>query len=305
MSELGEFLRSRRDRLTPADAGLTRAGERRRVPGLRREELAQLAGVSVTYYTRLEQGQSRNASDAVLDALARVLRLSDDEHAHLRVLARPARALRRTNRPQRLRAGTALVLNAVRDMPAFVLGRRTDILAWNRLGHALIAPHLDFDAPSRGGAARPTMARLIVLDTYTRDLYVHWRRKLEDLVSYLRLVSAQHPDDAALTSLIGELCVKSEDFSSVWARHGVRDCGPGIREYRHPLVGELTFTEEIMRLQDDPGQRLVVLATEPGSPTAERLALLASLHATAARACVPSEAASTHPAITPAEHQAG
>jgi transcriptional regulator with XRE-family HTH domain len=300
MTELGEFLRSRRSQLTPADVGLTRWGDRRRVPGLRREEVAQLAGVSVTYYTRLEQGQSRNASDAVLDALARVLLLTDDEQSHLRTLARPARTIRRPARPERVRRGTALVLDAVRDAPALILGLRTEILAWNRLGHALIAPHLGFDAPSRPGPERPTMGRLLVLDPHTRGIYVHWRRKLEDLVSYLRLASGQHPDDEALTSLIGELCVKSEEFASMWARHRVRDCGPAVREYRHPLVGDLSLAEEVLRLPDDPGQRLVVLAAEPGSPTAERLALLASLHASTDLGDQPDD----QPATTCARHLA-
>ncbi|MCM3883848.1 helix-turn-helix domain-containing protein [Frankia sp. R82] len=305
MTELGEFLRSRRARLTPADAGLSRPGDRRRVPGLRREELAQLAGVSVTYYTRLEQGQSRNASDAVLDSLARVLLLSDDEQAHMRSLARPARAARRSTRPERVRPAVLQLIGTMRDVPALVIGRRTDVLAWNRLGHALIASHLDFAAPSQC-ATRPNMARLILLDAHTRDLYVHWRRKVEDVVSYLRLASGQHPDDAALTSLIGELCVNSADFASTWARHGVRDCGPGRRELRHPLVGELSLAEEILRLQDDPGQRLALLTPEPGSTSAERLALLASLHAPAtstATDCVssPTPAGSAHaPAAFPA-----
>ncbi|CAO5192605.1 Transcriptional regulator [Frankia sp. AiPs1] len=283
MTELGEFLRSRRDRLTPADVGLSRPGDRRRVPGLRREELAQLAGVSVTYYIRLEQGQSRNASDAVLDALARVLLLSDDEHQHMRSLARPTRAARRSARPERVRPGVMTLLEAVRDVPALVLGRRTDILAWNRLGHAMIAPHLEFSAPAQC-AIRPNMARLILLDAHTRDLYVHWQRKVDDLVSYLRLASGQHPDDEALTALIGELCVKSQVFASAWARHGVRDCRAMVREFRHPLVGEVSLAEELLRLPDDPGLRLVMLIAEPGSTSAERLSLLASLHAPGASA---------------------
>ncbi|CAO5257678.1 helix-turn-helix domain-containing protein [Frankia sp. AgKG'84/4] len=280
MTELGEFLRSRRSLLTPAQVGLDRPGDRRRVPGLRREELAQLAGVSVTYYTRLEQGQSRNASDAVLDALARVLRLSDDEQAHLRTLARPGRGSRRVSRAERVRPGVLMLLESLRDVPALVLGRRTDILAWNRLGHALIAGHVDVAAPAQA-ATRPNIARLVLLDPHTRELYANWRRKVDDVVSYLRLSSGQHPDDEQLTSLIGELCVNSPEFAATWARHQVRDCSPGVREYRHPLVGELSLFEEVLRLQDDAGVRLAVLSPEPGSASAERLALLASLHAPA------------------------
>ncbi|MCK9897974.1 helix-turn-helix domain-containing protein [Frankia sp. AgB32] len=280
MTELGEFLRSRRSLLSPAQVGLDRPGDRRRVPGLRREELAQLAGVSVTYYTRLEQGQSRNASDAVLDALARVLRLSDDEQVHLRSLARPGRLARRASRVERARPGVALLLESLRDVPALAIGRRTDVLAWNRLGHALIASHLDLAAPAQA-ATRPNMARLILLDPHTRELYVHWRRKVDDVVSYLRLASGQHPDDTQLTSLIGELCVKSAEFAATWARHPVRDCGATVRDYRHPLVGELSLSEEVLRMQDDAGLRLVVLSPEPGSASAERMALLGSLHAPA------------------------
>ncbi|WP_018637777.1 helix-turn-helix domain-containing protein [Parafrankia elaeagni] len=302
MTELGEFLRSRRDRLAPADAGLVRPGERRRVPGLRREELAQLAGVSVTYYARLEQGQSRNASDAVLDSLARVLRLSDDEHAHLRSLARPERSARRGRRPERVRHGVRLLIGSVRDSPALVVGRRTDVLAWNQLGHALFAPHLAFDAPDRC-AARPNMARLIMLDAHTRDLYVHWRRKVEDVVGYLRLASGQYPEDEQLTTLIGELCVKSEEFASGWARHPVRDCTSSVRAYRHPLVGDLTLHEETMRLPDDPGQRVSVLSAEPQSPTAERLALLASLGAPPVRP--QSSLPAPREPVGPARPQAG
>ncbi|KPM55995.1 XRE family transcriptional regulator [Frankia sp. R43] len=280
MTELGEFLRSRRNRLAPAEAGIARPGDRRRVPGLRREELAQLAGVSVTYYTRLEQGQSRNASDAVLGSLARVLRLTDDEQAHLLTLARPERAARRSRQLERVRPGVRILLESVRDSPALVIGRRTDVLAWNRLGHALVAPHLDFNAPDRC-ASRPNMARLIMLDAHVRDLYVNWRRKVEDLVGYLRLASGQYPDDEQLTTLIGELCVKSEEFASGWARHPVKDCASHVRAYRHPLVGELTLHEETLRLPEDHGQRIAILSAEPNSPTAERLALLACLGATA------------------------
>ncbi|TCJ31583.1 helix-turn-helix domain-containing protein [Parafrankia sp. BMG5.11] len=302
MTELGEFLRSRRNQITPADVGLTRPGDRRRVPGLRREELAQLAGVSVTYYTRLEQGQSRNASDAVLDALARVLLLGDDEHAHLRTLARPARVARRTARPEKVRPGVRLLLDAVRDVPALVIGRRTDVLAWNRLAHALLAPHLDFAAPNRC-ATQPNMARLILLDPHIRDLYVNWRRKVDEVVRYLRLASGQYPDDQQLTTLIGELCVNSPEFAVNWARHQVRDCGHAVREYRHPLVGDLVLAEEVLRVQDDSGLRLLVLSPEPGSASAERLTLLASLTAATAATVATATAVGEHPcATTPGSH---
>ncbi len=279
MTELGDFLRSRRAQLTPEDVGLSRYGERRRVPGLRREEIAQLAGVSVTYYTRLEQGQSRNASDAVLDALARVLRLTDEETAYLHGLTRPA-AARRASRPEHVRPSIRLLLDELRNSPALVIGRRNDVLAWNRLGHALLCSHLPADAPQRCHG-RPNLAREFVLEAHARDLFVDWRRKVDDVVAYLRLSSGMHPDDTKLNALIGELCVKSELFATLWARHPVRDCTNTVREFRHPLVGRLTLFEEVMRLPD-AGQRIVVMTAEPGSASAENLQLLASLDLTAA-----------------------
>lgn len=254
-------------------------GERRRVPGLRREELAQLAGVSAAYYTRLEQGLSRNASDGVLDALARALRLDADETAHLHALARPSRAAAgRRPRAERVRPAVRTTLAAIGDVPAVLMGYRNDVLGWNPMGHALIFGHLPFDAPGHA-EARPNMIKLIFCDPHMRELYADWKTKTLDAVAYLRLVSGQRPDDPRLASLIGELSVNSQEFARLWARRVVRQCRASVRGFRHPLVGGLTLNEEVMELVQDEGQRLVVFTAEPGSPSEAGLRLLAGLAA--------------------------
>ncbi|MBT2207119.1 helix-turn-helix transcriptional regulator [Actinomadura sp. NEAU-AAG7] len=275
-TELGRFLRVRRDRLTPEDVGLDPYGSRRRVPGLRREELAQLAGVSVAYYTRLEQGQSANASDEVLDAIGRALRLDEEERAHLRGLARPPRKGARRSRPERVRPATLAVLRSMDLNPALILGRAADILAWNRPAHALLAPHLPLDAPDRP-SDRPNMARLVFLEPHTRDLYADWPAKARDTVAYLRKAAGQWPDDPALTELVGELAVKNEEFAALWARHPVRDCHSVTVTFWHPLVGEMKLAEEVFRLQEQPDQRLAVFAAEPDSASESALRLLCAL----------------------------
>ncbi|MYV40972.1 helix-turn-helix domain-containing protein [Streptomyces sp. SID1328] len=277
-SELGEFLRTRRGRLSPEDVGLSDYGGRRRVPGLRREEIAQLAGVSAGYYTRLEQGQSPNASDAVLDAIARVLRLDETEQSHLYSLARqrPPEP-RRHARPEQLRPGVQLLLDAFGALPALVIGRSTDVLAWNRTAHALLAGHLSFEAPLQP-RQRPNIARLIFLDPHTRELYADWRAKARDTVADLRLIADAYPDDLALAELIGELTMKSEEFAALWAAHPVHRCVPQLtREFRHPLVGALTLNNELLDLSNDVGQRMAVFTADPNSASAAALALLADL----------------------------
>lgn len=279
-AELGEFLQSRRARLRPEDVGLLSYGERRRVPGLRREELAQIAGVSVSYYTRMEQGQSPNASDEVLAAVARALRLDDDERSHLRNLARPARTARGTRRPEQLRPGMRRLVDAMDGVPTVVLGRWTDVLGWNRLGHALIAGHVDPSSVTRP-ADRPNMTRLLFLDPDTRQLYVDWRRKARSGVAHLRAVAGRYPDDPRLISLVGELSLKSPEFASLWAAHPVQSCEPVARELRHPLVGELTVEQEMLHPEDEPGQMVVTFAAAPGSPSEAALRRLANLTARA------------------------
>jgi transcriptional regulator with XRE-family HTH domain len=281
-SALGEFLRSRRDRLRPEEAGLAPGGLRRQVPGLRREELAQLAGVSVAYYIRLEQGQSGNASDGVLDALARALRLDETETAHLHSLARPTRARRKKIRPERLRPSLAVMIDSMGNVPAYVAGRRTDVLAWNRMAHALLAGHLDFEAPGRP-ADRPNMARMLFLDPHTRELYADWNRRARNSVACLRLTAGCFPGDTALMALIGELTVNSPEFASLWATHPIQECTFTTERYQHPLVGALTLDEEVMQLPGDAGQRVVVINARPGSSSAAALGLLADLSSVPAR----------------------
>ncbi|GAA2745595.1 MULTISPECIES: helix-turn-helix transcriptional regulator [Kitasatospora] len=272
-TELGEFLRTRRARLRPEDVGLVSYGARRRVPGLRREELAQLAGVSAAYYTRLEQGQSGNASEAVLDALARALRLSEDEHAHLRNLARPGRARRRPpERPESVRPAVRQLIAAL-DVPVIVLDRRSEVLAWNPLGHALIAGHLDPTAPDRP-ADRPNLQRMLFLDPHTRELYPLWEEEARRAVASLRLAAGRHSDDRRLAELVGELLMKSPEFADLWARHPVRNCVSGVKLFHHPVVGELELTFETLRTADESGQWMLMYSAEQGSVAEAGLRLL-------------------------------
>ncbi|MFD3332701.1 helix-turn-helix domain-containing protein [Streptomyces sp. NPDC058700] len=272
-AELSEFLRSRRARLKPQDVGLPEYGRHRRVPGLRREELAQLAGVSVAYYTRLEQGHGRNVSMEVLDAIARALRLSDTERAHLTHLAKPTVKKRQRAaiaRPQRVRASLTQLLDSLEGVPAFVLGRRLDILAWNRMARALIGDFAAWEPAERN------MPRMIFLDPNARDLYVDWESKAVEVVSVLRLYAGCYPDDPLLLALVGELSVRSEEFRSLWAAHTVTDKGHGTKRLRHPLVGELTLSYESLKVAgDDPDLVLVTYHAEPGTASADALRLLA------------------------------
>ncbi|KUJ64521.1 XRE family transcriptional regulator [Streptomyces albus subsp. albus] len=282
-AELGDFLRTRRARLQPEDVGLVSYGSRRRVPGLRREELAQLAGVSVAYYTRLEQGQSQNASDAVLDAIARALRLTPDEHAHLRNLARPAGAAPRpAPRPEHARRGTRQLIAAL-DVPALVVDARFDVLAWNPLGHALLAGHLSPDSPYRP-ADRPNAQRMLFLDPHTRELYPDWEGEARRAVSSLRLAAGERPDDRRLAELVGELTMKSPEFGTLWARHPVRKCAFGSKSFHHPLVGRMDLAFEMARLPESDGHGLLMYSAEPGSPSEAALGLLAA-------SAVPADAA--------------
>ncbi|BAJ25919.1 MULTISPECIES: helix-turn-helix transcriptional regulator [Kitasatospora] len=274
-SVLGDFLRSRRARLQPEDVGLRAYGARRRVPGLRREELAQLAGVSVTHYTRLEQGQSTNASDAVLDAIARALRLNTDETAHLRDLARPAAPARPAPlRPDYARPAAAQLIAAMTDVPAVILDRRNDVLAWNPLGHALLAGHIDYTAP-QSPSERPNLTRMLFLDEHTRELHTAWEDEAKTSVAALRLTAGRHPDDRRLAELIGQLAMKSDEFAGMWSRHPVRSCTFGTKLLHHPFVGALELSFESMQLADDSGQRMLAYSAPAGSPSQAGLQLLA------------------------------
>ncbi|MQY28748.1 helix-turn-helix transcriptional regulator [Nocardia aurantia] len=272
-NELGDFLRTRRAALSPADVGLTTWGTRR-VPGLRREELAQLAGISINYYIRLEQGQSANAGDSVIESLSRALRLADDERAHLYALARPAAARRpRPARPETPSSGAVRLLESMPDVPGLLLGRRNDILAWNELGHALLAGHLDFAAPT-DPVHRPNQMRLLFLDPHTRELYRRWSDEAALAVASLRYTAADYPDDRSLAELIGDLSIKSPEFATLWARHDVRLCSRGSKLLHHPEIGDVELHYEAMQLPDTQGQRLFTYTVTADSPDEDALALL-------------------------------
>ncbi len=277
-AELSEFLRSRRARLTPEDVGLPRYGHRRRVPGLRREELSQLAGVSAAYYTRLEQGNGRNVSAEVLEAIARALRLSDAEYAHLLHLAKPERHKVRRAAAQKVRPGLRGLLHTLEGVPAYVVGRRSDILAWTRAAAAVFGDWGELPARERN------WARLVFLREDYRDLFVDWEGKAADVVSYLRMDAGCYPDDPRLSSLVGELSVKSDDFRGLWAAHDVKEKGFGTKVLNHPLVGEMRLSYETLRLPEDQDQALVVYHAEPDSPSAESLRLVTGWGADATRA---------------------
>lgn len=268
-SEFGDFLSSRRSRLTPDRAGLPTKPGPRRVPGLRREEVAELAGLSVDYYVRLERGRATHPSAEVLDAIARALRLDDAERAHLFDLARvtpPGR--RRRHPPQRPHPGLLRTVEALDHVPAMIVGRRTDVLAVNRMARALLT---DFDArplPQRN------VARFVFLDPAARALYRDWAEVAEDIVYGLRMHAGQDPDDARLTELVGELTVADPDFSRWWSTHDVRRRDGGTKHFRHPVVGNLTLRYDRLSVPDSGDQHLSVYTAEPASRSAEALRLL-------------------------------
>ncbi|MEV7886051.1 helix-turn-helix transcriptional regulator [Streptomyces sp. NPDC002817] len=265
--DLGDFLRTRRARIQPEEVGLPSHG-RRRVPGLRREEVAQLAGVSVDYYIRLEQGRGPSVSDAVLDAVARVLRLDETEHAYLHAVARPRKRGARTTAP-RVRAGIQLLLDSVDRTPAFVLDRSMTVLAWNALADAVFG-YSDTTAETR------SIPRQVFLDPAAHDFYPEWQAVAAQCVAHLRVQAGHHQDDPQLTALVGELSLKSEDFRRLWADHQVKECAYGMKRVQHPVAGRLVFPYESLTLPSDGDLTLLVYTPEPGSETAERLALLGS-----------------------------
>lgn len=280
-SELGAFLKSRRAAVRPEDVGITPQPNRRRVSGLRREELAMLAGVSITHYTRLEQGRANGASDSVLDAIARTLRLTADETAHLKNLARVTPSARPARpRAERASGSSRQLVAAMTDVPALVLDRRGDVLAWNQLGHALLAAHLPADSPDTA-AARPNLVRMLFLDELYRDLYPDRNEEAQLAVASLRLVAGRHPDDRALAELVGQLSMRSTEFASLWARHPVRTCTSGIKRLCHPAVGVLELSFENLPIPGSSGQRIIAYTPAPASPSAASLCLLGSLAASA------------------------
>src|SRR5919199_1588189 len=270
-AEIREFLTTRRSRVTPEQAGLRSYGTRRRVSGLRREEVAMLAGISVEYYTQLERGSVSGVSEDVLEAVARALLLDEVERAHLFDLVRVAkqRPTRRRATTERVRPAVQQLLDSMTEAAAFVRNSRLDILSANRLGYALYSEA--FSNPDR-----PTnLARFVFLDPRARDFYVGWDGIADAGAGSLRAAAGRDPYDRDLTTLVGELSMRSEDFRERWGAHDVRDYQAGLQRFRHPLVGELTLAYEALRLAADVDQILIAYTAEPGSPSKEALHRLA------------------------------
>ncbi|MFC8248576.1 helix-turn-helix transcriptional regulator [Streptomyces chartreusis] len=270
-TDLREFLRTRRARITPEQAGLPRRLGVRRVPGLRREEVARLAGVSVDYYIRLERGRGASVSASVLEAVARVLQLDDIERQHLFALAKPSRQRPRAVPLQRARPGLMQALQNITDIPALLLGHRFDVLAANHLARAL---YLGFAALP--AVQEPNLARFVFLNDAARDLYVDWSAAARETVGVLRLHASHHPHDPRLAQLVGDLSVRDADFRRWWADHNVYQPQHGTKRYNHPLVGELTLGFEALAPTGAAGQTLALHPVEAGSPSENALRLLAS-----------------------------
>ncbi|MFE7508075.1 helix-turn-helix transcriptional regulator [Promicromonospora sp. NPDC057488] len=273
--EVRDFLVSRRANVTPQQAGIPSFGERR-VPGLRREEVALLAGVSLDYYTRLERGNIRGASESVLDAIARALQLSDPEREHLFDLARtaPASAAGRTRKPapQAVRTSVQRVLDHM-TVPAVVHNATQDIVAANLMGRALYSPHFDTEGT-------PNMARFIFLDRRAQDYYVDWPLARRTAAAMMRLEAGRDPLNADLTALVGELSTRSPQFRADWAGHDVHEHRTGVKSFRHPEVGVIEVAFDVFEMPGEAGLQIVTYSAPPGTDSADRFALLASWAAT-------------------------
>jgi len=273
-TEVRDFLSTRRAKLTPDQAGVPLYGQRRRVPGLRREEVAQLAGLSTDYYTRIEKGSLRGASDSVLEAISRALQLDDAERAHLFDLARAARAgarePRRRVRSEQVRPSIQHLLDSMTTAVAVVSNGRLDVVAVNPLGRAVFSSLLD--GPDRP----PNLARFCFLDPGSAQFYPDWESIADATVAILRTEAGRDPYNRALTDLVGELATRSDAFRARWAAHDVRLHHTGTKRFHHPVVGDLTLDYEVLDLAADAGQSLLVYTAEPGSPSFHALQLLAS-----------------------------
>lgn len=273
---LGSFLKSRRDKTDPVSIGLDPSPAPRRVPGLRREELARLAGVSVGYYVRIEQDQTGTASFQVLDSLASVMRLDDAERTHLYNLAQaPSRIPLVREAPEHPHQRVLSLFESLREtVPAVVLGRRGDVLAWNHSGHELLFEHLPFEAP-HSLSGRPSVPWSFFLDPLTRDLYSNWADLARIHVAYLRFTSGKFPGDARLAELIGELSMKSDEFASLWAEGDVADCTVGRMVLSHPTLGGIDIDYQVWLQPESPDHRLEVY-TPNNVSTRDTLSLLPS-----------------------------
>ncbi|MDQ0946988.1 transcriptional regulator with XRE-family HTH domain [Streptomyces phaeochromogenes] len=289
-TELGRFLRARRARVTPGQAGLPTGAGPRRTPGLRREELATLTGISIDYYTRLERGKETRPSPSVVDALARGLLLEQDEIDHLRSLA--ALAARRPPEPpaapsRAVRPGVKLLLESLRPSPAYVVSRTNDLLAANPAGLRLFAGIEEWPVKQRN------IARYVFLHPAARDLFHDWGNQVRACVAHLRALAGTDPDSPDLTRLVGELLLKSPEFARLWERYDVRSRSYGRKTFHHPEVGELTLGFESLRLEGTPGHRLLAYNAEPGTPEHDAVALLDLLaHEPASRPATPGTASS-------------
>ena len=286
-SEIRDFLTSRRARITPEEAGLPTFGTRR-VPGLRREEVATLAGVSVDYYNRMERGNLSGASESVLEALAGALRLDEAERAHLHDLARasqPRAGSRRRSPKRNVRPSVQWMLDSMTGSAAFAYNARLDAVAANQLGRAFYAPLFE------AGDRTMNFARFVFLDERAREFYIDWERAARDSVAILRSAAGRDPFDRDLSDLVGELSTRSEEFRGHWATHNVRLHNKGEKRFKHPVVGELELTYNRIELPADPGLTIVAYTAEPGSKSAEAFSLLASWALTdEAQATGPSDA---------------
>ncbi|MDU0347466.1 helix-turn-helix transcriptional regulator [Actinomyces sp. MRS3W] len=294
-AEFKDFLTTRRAKVTPQMVGLPVVAGHRRVPGLRREEVAMLAGVSVDYYTRLERGNAAGASDEVLEALASALLLSDAERQHLVDLARsltPTGRIRRRRTRSRncvLRPGTQWILDAM-TTPAAVRDGSGTYVAANAMARALYSP-MFVDPIPEVAAEHPNMARFLFLDPRARQFFPNWQEGAEDLVSMLRLDAGANPADPCLQALIGELSTRSRDFADLWARHDVRYVCRGEKVVNHPVVGRIHLSYEPAGMETAPGMTMLLYGVEPGSASEDALRLLSSWAATEF-----AEAPSSHPA---------
>jgi len=279
-NDIREFLTSRRERLTPEQAGLPNFGGRRRVKGLRREEVALLAGMSTEYYVRLERGNGAGVSEAVLNGISRALQLDEAEHAHLYDLVRagnqgaePSRR-RGPSRPQHVRPSVQQLIDTMIDVPVFIQNGRLDAVATNRLGAALFSEM--FVMPQRPVNA----ARFILLDPRAQTFYRDWESNARQIVALLRAEAGRSPYDRLLTDLVGELATRSDLFRSLWASHDVRVHRNGSKNLHHPVVGDLDLTFEAMDLTSDPGLQLLAFTAAPGTASHDGLHLLGTWAAT-------------------------
>jgi transcriptional regulator with XRE-family HTH domain len=269
LDELGEFLRKRRSELSPRTVGLPETGGPRRVPGLRRQEVAHLASISTDHYTRLEQGRIP-ASGPLLDTLARVLHLDDDERGHLFRLAGKTVARTRRRGTQRVQPQSQRVLDGLTTTPAVVQGRRGDVLAWNSLAAALVT---DF---SRIPEKHRNYPRLLFTEPTVRELYADWETAARITVAQLRMEAAEYPEDPRLMALVGELSLYDKQFAKWWGDHKVAARTVGRKTYLHPVVGELTLDCDVLTTSTDPDQYMTVWTAAPGTPAHDQLRILAS-----------------------------